>query len=162
MAGVVGHLQAERALALLDGDLTAATGFVTTVDGLRGATRDVPLLPNPRCPACGGAPEHVSPNTHRQDQEFTMSVAIKIPTSLRRFVGGQNQVDVSGQNVREALDGLEEAHPGIKSKICDAEGNLRRFINVYADQEDIRFLDNLETHLAEGAELQIVPAIAGG
>ena len=91
-----------------------------------------------------------------------MSVAIQIPTSLRRFVGGVDQVDVSGQNVREALDGLEEAHPGIKSKICDAEGNLRRFINVYANQEDIRFLDNLETHLAEGAELQIVPAIAGG
>ena len=91
-----------------------------------------------------------------------MSVAIKIPTSLRRFVDGNDQIQVAGQNVREALDGLEAAHPGIKAKICDAQGNLRRFINVYADQEDIRFLDNLETPLGDGAELQIVPAIAGG
>ena len=91
-----------------------------------------------------------------------MSVAIKIPTALRRFAGGHDLVQVQGHNVREALDGLEEAHPGIKAKICDAEGNLRRFINVYADQEDIRFLENLETLLGEGAELQIVPAIAGG
>ena len=91
-----------------------------------------------------------------------MSIAIKIPTSLRRFVGGHDQVNVNGENVRQALDGLEVAHPGIKAKICDADGNLRRFINVYADQEDIRFLNNLDTTLGEGAELQIVPAIAGG
>jgi molybdopterin synthase sulfur carrier subunit len=162
MAGVVGHLQAERALALLDGELASSTGFVTTIDGLRGVTRDVPLRPNPMCSACGDAHAPMPASTTLIDQEFPMSVAIKIPTSLRRFVGGVDQVDVSGQNVREALDGLEEAHPGIKSKICDADGNLRRFINVYANQEDIRFLDNLETHLAEGAELQIVPAIAGG
>ncbi|MEZ4269804.1 MAG: MoaD/ThiS family protein [Myxococcota bacterium] len=91
-----------------------------------------------------------------------MAVTIKIPTSLRKFAGGNDAVSVDAGNVRAALDGLESAHPGIKAKICDEAGNLRRFINVYANQEDIRFLDNLETPLAEGAELQIVPAIAGG
>ncbi len=91
-----------------------------------------------------------------------MSVKIKIPSSLRKFVGGHDTVEVDGSNVRDALDSLEDAHPGIKAKICDDGGNLRRFINVYADQEDIRFLDNLDTPLSEGGELQIVPAIAGG
>ena len=91
-----------------------------------------------------------------------MSVVIKIPTALRKFAEGKESVSVSSPDVRGALDALEAAHPGIKAKICDADGNLRRFINVYANQEDIRFLDNLDTALNDGAELQIVPAIAGG
>ena len=89
-------------------------------------------------------------------------VTIRIPTALRKFASGQDHVLVAGENVREALNGLEVMHPGIKAKICDQDGNLRRFINVYADQEDIRFLENLDTTLAPGAEVQIVPAIAGG
>ncbi len=91
-----------------------------------------------------------------------MAVTIRIPTSLRKFAGGHDQVSVGAATVRGALDGLEDAHPGIKAKICDGDGNLRRFINVYADQEDIRFLDNLDTALSDGSEIQIVPAIAGG
>ena len=91
-----------------------------------------------------------------------MNVNIKIPTSLRRFAGGNDTVQVASASVREALDQLEASHPGIKAKLCDGDGNLRRFINIYANQEDIRFLDNLDTPLSEGAELQIVPAIAGG
>ncbi len=91
-----------------------------------------------------------------------MAVNIKIPASLRKFVGGKDTVAVEGENVREALDGLETAHPGIKAKLCDDNGNVRRFINIYANAEDIRFLENLDTSLAEGAEVQIVPAIAGG
>jgi len=91
-----------------------------------------------------------------------MSVQIKIPASLRKFVANQDTVSVDGGDVRQALDALESAHPGIKSKLCDDSGNVRRFINIYANSEDIRFLENLETRLADGAELQIVPAIAGG
>jgi sulfur-carrier protein len=91
-----------------------------------------------------------------------MSVNIKIPTSLRKFAGGNDTIEVASANVRQALDQLEASHPGLKAKLCDGDGNLRRFINIYANQEDIRFLDNLDTPLDEGAELQIVPAIAGG
>jgi molybdopterin synthase sulfur carrier subunit len=91
-----------------------------------------------------------------------MAVNIKIPASLRKFCEGQESVGVDAGDVREALDQLEVAHPGIKSKLCDDKGNVRRFINIYADAEDIRFLDNLDTGLDDGAELQIVPAIAGG
>ena len=91
-----------------------------------------------------------------------MSVQIKIPASLRKFVANQDTVAVEAVNVREALDALEAAHPGIKSKLCDDSGNVRRFINIYANAEDIRFLDNLDARLADHAELQVVPAIAGG
>jgi len=93
---------------------------------------------------------------------MTMSVQIKIPASLRKFVANQDTVAVDGVDVRQALDALESAHPGIKSKLCDDSGNIRRFINIYANSEDIRFLENLDTRLNDGAELQIVPAIAGG
>ncbi len=91
-----------------------------------------------------------------------MAVTIKIPTSLRRFAGGVAVVEVASATVRDALDALDAAHPGIKAKLCDSDGNLRRFINIYADEEDIRFLDHLDTALEDGTELQIVPAIAGG
>ena len=160
MAGVVGHLQAQRALGLLAGDVDGHTGYVTTIDGWRGVERDVPLPDSSRCRACA-APRHdfATSLDHRANP---MSITIKIPTSLRRFADGQDRVVVDGSNVRDALDGLDTAHPGIKAKLCDDAGNLRRFINVYANQEDIRFLDNLDTALTEGAEIQIVPAIAGG
>lgn len=91
-----------------------------------------------------------------------MSIQIKIPASLRKFAQNQDAVQVEAADVRTALDALESKHPGIKSKLCDDQGNVRRFINIYKDSEDIRFLQNLDTPLAAGAELQIVPAIAGG
>ncbi|MCC6621020.1 MAG: MoaD/ThiS family protein [Deltaproteobacteria bacterium] len=89
-------------------------------------------------------------------------VNIKIPASLRKFVQNQDTVEVEATTVGQALDALESKHPGVKAKLCDDQGNVRRFINLYANGEDVRFLDNLETPLAAGAELQIVPAIAGG
>jgi len=91
-----------------------------------------------------------------------MRVTIKLPTSLRKFVGGNDTIQVDSTSVREALNELEGHHPGLKAKVCDGDGNPRRFINIYANQEDIRFLDNLDTRLGDGAELQIVPATAGG
>ena len=69
-----------------------------------------------------------------------MPIQIKIPASLRKFVSNQDTVSVDGGDVRQALDALESKHPGIKSKLCDDSGNVRRFINIYANSEDIRFL----------------------
>lgn len=91
-----------------------------------------------------------------------MAVQIKIPASLRKFVANQDTVSVDGEDVRQVLEALESKHPGIKSKLCDDSGNVRRFINIYANSEDIRFLENLDTRLGDGSEIQIVPAIAGG
>ncbi|MCC6575697.1 MAG: MoaD/ThiS family protein [Planctomycetes bacterium] len=91
-----------------------------------------------------------------------MPNVIRIPTPLRNLTGGAAEVNVSGTTVKEALDALEKAHNGVKAKICDEKGAVRRFVNVYLNDEDIRFLKNLDTPLKDGDQLSIVPAIAGG
>jgi molybdopterin synthase sulfur carrier subunit len=85
-----------------------------------------------------------------------------IPTPLRRFTGGEETVQVEGKTIGDVFDQLEAQYPGIRSRLCEENGELRRFINVYLDGEDIRFLDKLETSVGEKAEISIVPAIAGG
>jgi molybdopterin synthase sulfur carrier subunit len=91
-----------------------------------------------------------------------MPVTIRIPTQLRPLAGGNATVSVSGSTVAEALKGLEASHPGFQDRLFDETGKLRRFVNVFLAEEDIRFLDGLDTPLAEGATLSIVPAVAGG
>lgn len=85
-----------------------------------------------------------------------------IPTPLRRFTNGIETVEVQGSTVGAVFDQLEVQFPGIRARLCEENGELRRFINVYVDGEDIRFLDRLQTNVTEKAEVSIVPAIAGG
>jgi sulfur-carrier protein len=87
---------------------------------------------------------------------------VRIPTPLRKYTQGAEEVAIDGTNVRELLANLESAYPGIKERICDDTGAVRRFVNVFVADEDIRFLDNLETPVKEADEVSIVPAIAGG
>lgn len=87
---------------------------------------------------------------------------IRIPTPLRKYTEGQEEVSVGGATVREIIDGLEGSFPGIKERICDDAGAVRRFVNVFVADEDIRFLDNLDTAVKDSDEVSIVPAIAGG
>jgi sulfur-carrier protein len=91
-----------------------------------------------------------------------MGNLIRIPTPLRNLTGNEAEVTVNAATVGEALNQLESAHTGIKSRICDEQGNVRRFVNVFVNDEDIRFLNNLDTPLKDGDSLSIVPAIAGG
>lgn len=91
-----------------------------------------------------------------------MSVTVRIPTPLRKLVEGADRVEVEGQSVREVLDALESAHPGFGEKLYDDKGGLRRFVNVFLGDEDVRFLQGLDTAVEAGAEISIVPAIAGG
>ena len=92
-----------------------------------------------------------------------MSIIIRIPTPLRKLTGGQESVTVDGcRNLAEAIDGMESAHPGLKERLCDESGELRRFVNVYVNNEDVRFLSGLQTPLKPGDEVSIVPAVAGG
>jgi sulfur-carrier protein len=91
-----------------------------------------------------------------------MSVLVKIPTQLRAAAGGEAEAQVDGATVREVLDGLFERHRELRVRIADDDGSLRRFVNVYVAGEDIRFLDGLATPVADGAELTILPAVAGG
>lgn len=91
-----------------------------------------------------------------------MSVNIRIPTPLRKLTEGADIVAVDGANVREVLAALEAAHPGFAEKLYDDKGGLRRFVNVFLGDEDVRFLSGLDTPVEADAELSIVPAIAGG
>jgi molybdopterin synthase sulfur carrier subunit len=91
-----------------------------------------------------------------------MSVVVKIPTQLRAAAGGEAEAQVEGATVQEVLDGLFELHEELRVRIADDDGSLRRFVNVYLAGEDIRFLDGLATPVNDGAELTILPAVAGG
>ena len=87
---------------------------------------------------------------------------VRIPTPLRKLTGGAEEVNAAGKNVGELIGELEKKYPGIKERICDESGSVRRFVNIFVKDEDIRFLQNLETPLGEKDEVSIVPAIAGG
>ncbi len=91
-----------------------------------------------------------------------MGVSVRIPTPMRPLTNGEAEVSVEGKTVQEVIENLEKIHSGIKERICDEEGNLRRFVNLYLNDEDIRFLQNLDTAVNDGDGLSIVPAIAGG
>jgi molybdopterin synthase sulfur carrier subunit len=91
-----------------------------------------------------------------------MAVKILIPTPLQKLTGGNGEVTLEAANVAGAVAGLEAQFPGIRERLCDDSGKLRRFVNVYLNNEDIRFLENEETALKDGDELSIIPAIAGG
>jgi molybdopterin synthase sulfur carrier subunit len=91
-----------------------------------------------------------------------MSVNIRIPTQLRTLTGGAGEVSVEGSTVGEVLKALDGAHAGFADRLFDDGGGLRRFVNVFLDDEDVRFLDGLATPVADGQTLSIVPAVAGG
>ena len=91
-----------------------------------------------------------------------MAVSVRIPTPLRKFTDGKGEVEVQGTTVTEVVESLEANFPGIKEKLCDETGKLRKFLNIYLNDEDIRFMDALETEVRDGDSLALIPAIAGG
>ncbi len=91
-----------------------------------------------------------------------MAVTVKLPVQLRPAAGGAAEAKVQGATVGEALESLFAAHPELRERIADGDGSLRRFVNVYVGGEDIRYLEGTSTPIADGAELTILPAVAGG
>lgn len=91
-----------------------------------------------------------------------MTVKVRIPTPLRKITNGADEVSAEGGNVAALIENLETQFPGLKERICEPDGKLRRFVNLYLNDEDIRFKKNLETELKDADELSIIPAIAGG
>ncbi|MDH3770729.1 MAG: MoaD/ThiS family protein [Nitrospirota bacterium] len=89
-------------------------------------------------------------------------IKVRIPTPLRPMTGGKNEVEIAGNTIAEIIDNLGTAHPGIKERLYDEEGEVRRFINIYVNEEDIRFLTGKDTPLKDGDQVSIIPAIAGG
>jgi molybdopterin synthase sulfur carrier subunit len=93
---------------------------------------------------------------------MVMAVRVRVPTPLRKYTQGVDEVSAQGNTIKALVEDLEKSYPGIKERICDESGKVRRFVNVYVNGDDIRFLQNLETVLKEGDSISIVPAIAGG
>ncbi|MFZ4486887.1 MAG: MoaD/ThiS family protein [Candidatus Nanopelagicales bacterium] len=91
-----------------------------------------------------------------------MTASVRIPTILRTYTGGAAEVSVSGSTLRESIGDLDAQFPGIAARVLNDDGALRRFVNVYVNDDDVRFLDSLDTPILEGAQISIIPAVAGG
>ncbi|UCH00114.1 MAG: MoaD/ThiS family protein [Deltaproteobacteria bacterium] len=91
-----------------------------------------------------------------------MSITVRVPTPLQRLTQNQAEVKANGANIKELIEDLEKNFPGIKERICDETGEIRRFMNIYVNEEDVRFLQDDTTPLKDGDEVSMIPAIAGG
>lgn len=91
-----------------------------------------------------------------------MSIKIRIPSPLQKLTDNQSEVECEGKDIKDLVENLEKSFPGIKERLCDDAGKLRRFINIFVNEKDIRFLQGDETKLEDGDEVSIIPAIAGG
>jgi len=91
-----------------------------------------------------------------------MTVSVRIPTILRTYTGGESEVSATGDTLSAVLDDLDASYSGIRGRIIDESGALRRFVNVYVGNDDVRFLENLETPTPDGVQISVIPAVAGG
>jgi len=91
-----------------------------------------------------------------------MSVSVRIPTILRTYTGGEAEVTAEGATLGEVIESLEKSYPGIAARVLDDTGKLRRFVNVYVNDDDVRFADGLQTATPDGASVSVIPAVAGG
>lgn len=91
-----------------------------------------------------------------------MSILVRIPTPLRRMTNGESKVELESSNVADLVEKLDSSYPGLKDRLVDENGDLRYFVNIYLNGEDVRFLKGLDTSTASGDEISIVPAVAGG
>ncbi|MDQ4085554.1 MAG: MoaD/ThiS family protein [Actinomycetota bacterium] len=91
-----------------------------------------------------------------------MSVSVRVPTILRTYTKGESEVTAEGSTLSEVLDSLDSSYPGIKGRVVDEQGRLRRFVNVYVGNEDVRFSEGLDTKTPDGTQVSVIPAVAGG
>lgn len=91
-----------------------------------------------------------------------MGIQVRIPTPLRKLTNGESEVEANGADISELIDDLEKNYPGIKGKLCEENGNVRKFLNIYLNDDDIRFMDSLATEVRDGDSVSLIPAIAGG
>lgn len=156
-AGVVGAEAAALAIAILDGE-PVCRDYVA-LDGWLETRRHVTFSRRSDCPACVGAAPVRLPDSL---SGAPVMAKVRIPTLLRKYTAGAEEVVAEGKTVGALLADLEARHPGIKERIFDDKGAVRRFVNIFVRDEDIRFLQQLETAVADNDEISIVPAIAGG
>ena len=101
-------------------------------------------------------------SVQRAEEQGLMAVEVRIPTILRTYTGGEKAVAGEGATLAEVIDDLEANHPGIKERLIEQDGDLRRFVNVYVNDEDVRFIGGLDTTVSDGDEVVVLPAVAGG
>jgi molybdopterin synthase sulfur carrier subunit len=107
------------------------------------------------------ASAQIKQHPFRIQGDIDMAITVRIPTPLRTLTQGKDEVEASGKTVREIIENLEKNYPGLRERLLDDKG-VRRFVNIYQNEEDIRFLDSLDTAVKDGDSISIVPAIAGG
>jgi molybdopterin converting factor small subunit len=108
------------------------------------------------------APAKRASRPTRPNEEPEVSISVRIPTILRTYTEGASEVTAEGGTLAELLDDLEANHTGIRARVLDDNGEIRRFVNVYVGNDDVRFLDGLATRTPDGAQVSIIPAVAGG
>jgi molybdopterin synthase sulfur carrier subunit len=91
-----------------------------------------------------------------------MPVRVRVPTPLRKFTAGAGEIEAAGANLKDVIEDLERNHPGLRERLLDDNGQIRRFVNIYLNGDDVRFLDQLNSTVKDGDDISIVPAIAGG
>ena len=91
-----------------------------------------------------------------------MAVTVRIPTTLRPMAGGNKLVDVEPGSLAEVISGLDAQHPGFSGRLLDGDGGLHKFVNIFVDDDDVRYLDGLDTKVGDGLTVSIIPAVAGG
>jgi len=123
-------------------------------------TQRPPLVENP--PADRTIDDADDRDRYDGDIEEQDMVTIRIPTTLRTLTGGASSVEVEGATVGEVLANLDAAHPGFADRLFDESGALRRFVNVFLADDDVRYLEGVDTAVTDGAEISIIPAVAGG
>src|SRR5262249_45225811 len=111
---------------------------------------------------CFARPSYGHKHTGTRGERITMSVTVRVPTILRSYTAAASEVTASGATVVEILQSLEGQSPGIRDRIADEDGEIRRFVNVYVGDDDIRFADGVRTAVTEGAVMSVIPAVAGG
>src|SRR5689334_2143933 len=121
---------------------------------------------DPECAAAGRLLDHVS-HPHPQDDSsgrplHPMAIEVRIPTILRTYTDGQKAVEGKGDTLADLLGDLDSRHPGLRGRLVTEDGGLHRFVNVYVNDEDVRFLGGLETALNDGDSVTVLPAVAGG
>ncbi len=164
MVGVVGAVMADLALRSLDGH---GHGTLATYDGKTGVLRTRSIARRRSCVLCGDVRTISGIEDCRYvaqlcaPREGTMDTIVRIPAPLRTLTAGKDEVSGSGNTLAELIDDLEKKHPGLRDRLLDDKG-VRRFVNIYVGEEDVRFLDGLKTELKAGDQISIVPAIAGG
>jgi sulfur-carrier protein len=106
--------------------------------------------------------EDRTPVLSQEVSSSIMPIRVRVPTPLRRFTGGSDEIRAEGDSIKAVIEDLERRHPGMRERLLDDNGELRRFVNIYLNGDDIRFLNQLTSRVKDGDDISIVPAIAGG